>query len=123
MNYINHDGLIYREITTDDYSEKVLVGPEHKIILDLDVTQTEGSVTIQGIAYKQRYDSSLIAITDVLKLVIGNNPLNSVNLSTSPEGLVEINLILENTTLDNVPELSFSDGIVTTNWRYEHEIK
>lgn len=111
-------GIVYRVDEGENYRCKVFHEYEHKLLTELMAIQEGVNVRIEGFVYKQKYDGSLITITSNIRLTIGGNPLNAVELVPTTDGLIEVNLVFENTTLENIPELSFSDGIVTSVWGY-----
>lgn len=112
-------GIVYRIDEGDNYRSKMFHDFEDKLVTELEARLVDSNVIVEGMVYKQQFDGTLIEIDKNVKLTIGNNLLNVVELVPTSEGLCEVNLMLENTTLKNVPEFSFSDGIVTSVWRYE----
>lgn len=119
MNFEIENGIVYRIYEGENYCSKVFHDYENKLITELEARQDGESVVVEGILYKQKYDSTLIPISNNVTLVIGENPLNVIELVPISEGLIEVKLIFENTTLDNLQTLSFFDGLATTVWRYE----
>lgn len=119
MNFEIENGIVYRIDEGETYWSKIFYDYEHKLVTEITAIQEGINVRIEGFVYKQKYDSTLIEITNNINLVIGDNPLNTVELIPTLEGLIEINLVFENTMLESMPEFSFSDGIVTSVWRYE----
>lgn len=117
--FVVENGIVYRIDEGENYRSKVFHDYENKLISELEARQDGERVVVEGVLYKQKYDSTLVAITENVNLVIGENPLNTVELTPTPEGFIEINLVFENTTLESVQTLSFSDSLATTVWRYE----
>ena len=118
MKYEIENGIVYRIDEGKGYRSKMFHDFEYKLVAELEARKVDANIVVEGIVYKQKYDNSPIAIMDTVQLSIGENPLNIVELKPMTDGLVEVNLFLENTTFENVPELSFSDGIITSIWRY-----
>ncbi|KOP82018.1 hypothetical protein AMS60_05685 [Bacillus sp. FJAT-21945] len=119
MNFEIDNGVVYQIDEGNNYRSRIFHDYEYKLVTELEAKQVDTNVIVEGMVYKEKYDKSPIAITDNVQLTIGGNPLNIVELKPASNGLIVVNLVLENTTLENVPELSFSDGIVTIIWRYD----
>jgi hypothetical protein len=105
---IVENGVIYEISTSETYEEKVYKCNEYNLVTDLSISQTNTNVEITGIIYKEKYDNTPEPIESPISLFV-NDVVNTVEI-TPVDGIVEVNLIFENMTIEEIETIQFKES-------------